>query len=40
METVVNNFGIRVGLFNPDKMRTTRCRYRGTAIPTPWPTNG
>ena len=25
-----------IGLFNPDKMRTTRYRYRGTAIPTPW----
>jgi RNA-directed DNA polymerase len=27
-----------IGLFNPAKMRTTRYRYRGTAIPTPWPT--
>jgi RNA-directed DNA polymerase len=26
-----------IGLFNPDKMRTTRYRYRGTAIPSPWP---
>jgi RNA-directed DNA polymerase len=24
-------------LFNPAKVRTTRYRYRGTAIPTPWP---
>jgi RNA-directed DNA polymerase len=24
-------------LFNPAKIRTTRYRYRGTAIPTPWP---
>jgi RNA-directed DNA polymerase len=23
-------------LFNPARMRTTRYRYRGTAIPTPW----
>ncbi|WP_239120652.1 group II intron reverse transcriptase/maturase [Catellatospora chokoriensis] len=29
-----------IGLFNPDKMRTTRYRYRGTAIPSPWPTRG
>jgi RNA-directed DNA polymerase len=29
-----------IGLFNPDKMRTTRYRYRGTAIPTPWSTPG
>src|SRR5262249_49996415 len=29
-----------IGLFNPAKMRTTRYRYRGTAIPTPWPTMG
>jgi RNA-directed DNA polymerase len=29
-----------IGLFNPDKMRTTRYRYRGTAIPTPWPATG
>jgi RNA-directed DNA polymerase len=27
-------------LFNPAKMRTTRYRYRGTAIPTPWPVTG
>jgi RNA-directed DNA polymerase len=27
-------------LFNPAKMRTTRYRYRGTAIPTPWPAAG
>jgi RNA-directed DNA polymerase len=26
-----------IGLFNPDTMRTTRYRYRGTAIPSPWP---
>lgn len=25
-------------LFNPAKMSTTRYRYRGTVIPTPWPT--
>jgi RNA-directed DNA polymerase len=24
-------------LFDPAKVRTTRYRYRGTAIPTPWP---
>jgi RNA-directed DNA polymerase len=24
-------------LFNPAKVRTTRYRYRGTKIPTPWP---
>ena len=24
-------------LFNPAKVRTTRYRYRGTAIPAPWP---
>jgi RNA-directed DNA polymerase len=29
-----------IGLFNPAKMRTTRYRYRGAAIPTPWPTTG
>ena len=29
-----------IGLFNPDKVRTTRYRYRGTAIPTPWPAAG
>jgi RNA-directed DNA polymerase len=27
-------------LFNPAKVRTTRYRYRGTAIPTPWPATG
>jgi RNA-directed DNA polymerase len=27
-------------LFNPAKMRTTRYRYRGTVIPTPWPVAG
>jgi RNA-directed DNA polymerase len=25
-------------LFDPAKVRTTRYRYRGTVIPTPWPT--
>jgi len=25
-------------LFNPGKVRTTRYRYRGAAIPSPWPT--
>ncbi|WP_455908389.1 group II intron maturase-specific domain-containing protein [Streptomyces erythrochromogenes] len=25
-------------LFNPAKVSTTRCRYRGKLIPTPWPT--
>jgi RNA-directed DNA polymerase len=29
-----------IGLFNPDKMRTTRYRYRGTAIPMPWAATG
>lgn len=29
-----------VGLFNPDTMRTTRYRYRGAAIPTPWVAKG
>jgi RNA-directed DNA polymerase len=27
-------------LFDPAKVGTTRYRYRGTAIPTPWPTTG
>ncbi len=27
-------------LFNPAKVRTTRYRYRGTVIPTPWPAVG
>ena len=27
-------------LFNPSEVHTTRYRYRGTAIPTPWPTTG
>ncbi len=27
-------------LFNPEKVSTTRYRYRGAAIPTPWPTTG
>ena len=25
-----------VTLFNPDAVRTTRYRYRGAAIPSPW----
>ena len=29
-----------VALFNPDQMRTTRYRYRGAAIPAPWPASG
>ena len=29
-----------ITLFNPDAMHTTRYRYRGTAIPAPWPANG
>src|SRR3954469_24261522 len=29
-----------IELFNPDTIRTTRYRYRGTAIPSPWPTTG
>jgi RNA-directed DNA polymerase len=27
-------------LFNPAKVATTRYRYRGTAIPSPWPAMG
>jgi RNA-directed DNA polymerase len=27
-------------LFNPAKVGTTRYRYRGAVIPTPWPTTG
>ena len=27
-------------LFDPGKVRTTRYRYRGTVIPSPWPTTG
>jgi RNA-directed DNA polymerase len=27
-------------LFEPGKVRTTRYRYRGTAIPSPWPATG
>jgi RNA-directed DNA polymerase len=27
-------------LFNPATVRTTRYRYRGTVIPTPWPATG
>jgi RNA-directed DNA polymerase len=26
-----------VVLFNPGAVRTTRYRYRGSKIPTPWP---
>ncbi|MFI9060128.1 group II intron reverse transcriptase/maturase [Streptomyces anulatus] len=29
-----------ITLFNPAKVRTTRYRYRGTVIPSPWPTKG
>jgi RNA-directed DNA polymerase len=29
-----------IGLLNPHTVRTTRYRYRGTAIPTPWPAHG
>jgi RNA-directed DNA polymerase len=29
-----------IALFNPDTMRTTRYRYRGAAIPAPWPASG
>lgn len=29
-----------ITLFNPDNMHTTRYRYRGTAIPAPWPATG
>ena len=29
-----------ITLFNPVKVRTTRYRYRGTAIPVPWPATG
>jgi len=28
------------GLFNPEKVRIVRYRYRGTAIPSPWPVAG
>jgi RNA-directed DNA polymerase len=27
-------------LFHPEKVGTTRYRYRGTVIPAPWPTTG
>lgn len=27
-------------LFNPAKVSTTRYRYRGTVIPSPWPVTG
>jgi RNA-directed DNA polymerase len=30
----------KVTLFNPGQVRTTRYRYRGTAIPSPWPQQG
>jgi RNA-directed DNA polymerase len=29
-----------IALFKPDQMRTTRYRYRGAAIPAPWPASG
>jgi len=29
-----------IGLFNPAKVGTTRYRYRGAAIPAPWPASG
>ena len=29
-----------VTLFNPAQVRTTRYRYRGAAIPAPWPASG
>lgn len=29
-----------IALFNPTAMCTTRYRYRGTAIPAPWPASG
>jgi RNA-directed DNA polymerase len=29
-----------IALFNPDTMHTTRYRYRGAAIPAPWPARG
>ncbi|RKN34332.1 group II intron reverse transcriptase/maturase [Streptomyces hoynatensis] len=29
-----------ITLFDPEKVRTTRYRYRGTVIPSPWPTTG
>ncbi|WP_413803114.1 group II intron reverse transcriptase/maturase [Streptomyces iranensis] len=29
-----------ITLFDPAKVRTTRYRYRGTVIPSPWPTTG
>jgi RNA-directed DNA polymerase len=29
-----------ITLFNPVKVRTTRYRYRGTAVPAPWPATG
>jgi RNA-directed DNA polymerase len=29
-----------IAMFNPDTMHTTRYRYRGTAIPAPWPASG
>ena len=31
--------GGKVTLFNPGKVRTTRYRYRGAAIPPPGPSN-
>jgi hypothetical protein len=29
--------GQDAGMFNPEKVGTTRYRYRGAAIPSPWP---
>jgi RNA-directed DNA polymerase len=29
-----------IALLNPAKVGTTRYRYRGTAIPAPWPAKG
>jgi len=30
----------KITLFNPVKVRTTRYRYRGARIPSPWPATG
>ncbi len=32
--------GEEIRLFDPEKVSTTRYRYRGTVIPTPWPATG
>jgi len=32
--------GTQKELFDPEKVGTTRYRYRGSIIPTPWPTTG